>query len=221
MLKTIENAISTAQALGNEIVPKWDEDVDILLGLDLNEIEPYTDKEAFHKEWNAEKRARLKNLPALNTQGLSYKALFIPIKLDSNNTGYIVAITGFRDVRKTFWVIQYADLALKIIKLSYHLSSLSTLSLSPENPFLRKKAIEYLSNMKSFKDMVKDFIDIHGCILYQNIRYITLDETTLPTQHPLLIFALLRESTNDPTKSLLLHDLYEHSLRDSSFKLES
>lgn len=220
MLKTLENAINTAQALGIEILPKWHEDVDILMGLDLSEIEPYADKEAFHKEWNTEKRTRLKNLPALHDQGLAHKAIFIPIKLDPLSTGYIVAITGFREIRKTFWVIQFGDLAFKVTKLSYHLSSLSNLALSNEVPLLRQKAVFYLSNMNSFKQKVRDFLDANGSILYQKTRYVTLDETTLPIQHPLLVFAILRDPTNDPTKSLLLHDLYEQAQINPDFKLE-
>lgn len=209
MMITLNNAFELASILGHTLAPRWDASVDLLMGLKHAEIMPYTNTLDFIKEWDKEKKARLKDAQNLIASGLGNKLLMIPIKMDNYNVGYVIAVTGFRDIRKTFWVLHMSD---KKIRLTYCLLAISKCKLAPECPIHRDAAIDYLEGFEHFRDKVKLSLDTQGNFYYQGKEYASLDETQIPIQHPKVIFGLLKERDSNPISNLLLHEVYEDYL---------
>lgn len=210
MLKELIKAFETAAILGHEIKPRWEEEADLLLGLKSQEILPYTNTTDFNKEWDKEKKDRIKNISTLLSSGLGSQLVMLPLRMDDYNMGYVVAVTGFRDVRKTFWVLHMDTLVGPKVRLTYCLLPMSKAKLAVENYALRDKAIEYIEGLSAFRDKVRLALNTQGNFFYQGREFTMLDETLIPAQHPKLVFALLKEQASDPMTNVLLHEVYEH-----------
>lgn len=210
MLTEIKKAFETAATLGHEIKPRWPEEADILLGLKSQEILPYTNTTDFNKEWDKEKKDRLKNISTLLSSGQGAQLVMLPLRMDDYTMGYIVAVTGFRDVRKTFWVLHMDSLVDHKVRLTYCLLPMSKARLAVENFALRDKAIDYIEGLVAFRDKVRLSLNTQGNFFYQGKEFNGLDETVIPAQHPKLVFALLKEHPSDPMTNVLLHEVYEH-----------
>ena len=211
MLKElIEQAYHTAEVVGETIPPpRWDGDLDPLLGHKSYEILPYLDKTLFEKTWDKDKKERI-SLAKIN--GSYHRLLMLPIRIDFKQTGYIVAISSTNTVsntKKTIWTLQKDLVDTNKIRLSYHLSTLNQLKLVPEDYSVRDIAIDYLMGMASFRDKIRDELDTQGNYYYKGLEYISLAETSIPTQHPAMIFGLLKDRYNNPLHTLLLHEIYE------------
>ena len=209
MMITMTNAFETASILGHTLCPRWNASVDLLLGLKYDEILPYTNSLDFIKEWDKEKKQRLRDAQKLIDTGFGNNLIMIPIKMDNYNMGYIVAVTGFRDVRKTFWVLHMSD---KKLRLTYCLLPISKCKLAPECHPVRDAVIDYIEGFEGFRDKVKLSIDTQGNFYYLGREYASLDETTIPIQHPKVVFGLLKERDSNPMSNVLLHEIYEDYL---------